>query len=145
MLSNVHAQELSTLVLNTQAQSDLGRAHAFRMDTSARKILASNVKRLRARKGWSQSDLATKSGIAQTAVSYCERPDGKSPTLDTLIGLAGAFGVPVWSLLVETDDLDPTRINTLNGIVQTYARLPADSQDQVSRVAEAESRYSKTV
>jgi transcriptional regulator with XRE-family HTH domain len=113
------------------------------MDTPTRRILASNVRRLRAQRQWSQTQLAVRAGIAQTVISYCEREDGKSPTLDTIEALANAFHVPVWALLIETDALDPAHINALAGIVKTYTTLPDSGQEQLSRVADAEARYAK--
>jgi len=144
MFADVHADDSSTLVLLLQDHSALPSEHDFLMDKETRRTLAENVKRLREAEGWAQVKLAQKAGIAQTAVSYVERPDKKSPTLDTICALAGAFGVPAWTLLIPSDNLDPSHMNDLNGIVETYTHLPSEGQDQVRRVAESESRYAKT-
>jgi transcriptional regulator with XRE-family HTH domain len=113
------------------------------MGTTTRKTVATNVRRLRKQRGWAQTDLANKSGVAQTTISSVERPEDKSPTLDTLSQLAEAFGIPPWTLLVDVDDLDPAHMRALDSLVRSFAKLPPAGQDQVSRVADAEARYAK--
>jgi transcriptional regulator with XRE-family HTH domain len=143
MFLDVHADQVSTKMLLTQSPNATASVHDFGMDTSTRKTVASNVKRLRLLRKWTQTDLAVKSGIAQTTISSVERAEEKSPTLDTLSQLAGAFDIPPWTLLVDADNLEPARMRAMDGLVRSFARLPPDGQDQVSRVADAEARYAK--
>lgn len=113
------------------------------MDTNTRAIVAANVKRLRLHLQWSQSALALKSRVAQTTISSVERPDDKSPTLETLSQLADAFGVPAWTLLIDADDLEPLRLRAMDKVVHAFANLPAEGQLELSRVADREARYAK--
>jgi transcriptional regulator with XRE-family HTH domain len=113
------------------------------MDRNTRQIVAANVRRLRNALNWSQSTLGKKAGIAQTAVSSVEQPDGKSPQLDTLEALATALNVPTWTLLIDADDLTAAKMTTLDVLAKSFAHLPASGQEQVTRVAEAEARYAK--
>ncbi|MBP8282886.1 MAG: helix-turn-helix transcriptional regulator [Chromatiaceae bacterium] len=113
------------------------------MDSTTRQIVATNVKRLRLARGLTQTALGEKSGTGQTTVSSVEKPDGKSPTIETLALLAKTLDVPEWTLLVDGSALDVAQIKALDVLVHTYAGLPSPSKDQVQRVAEAESRYSK--
>jgi transcriptional regulator with XRE-family HTH domain len=114
------------------------------MDADTRTIVAANVKRLRELRRWAQADLAAKSGLAQTTISSIERPAEKSPTLETLSQIADAFAIPPWTLLIDTDDLDPARMRAMDALVKSFTKLPPDGQAQISRVAEAETRYAKT-
>ena len=143
MILDVHAANVSTKMLTAQSPNVRANGDHLDMDSNTRKTVATNVKRLRALRGWTQTDLGTKSGIAQTTISSVERPEDKSPTLDTLSQLAAAFDVPPWTLLVDLDGLDAGRLRAMDGLVRSFAKLPPDGQDQVSRVAEAEMRYSK--
>lgn len=143
MFGNVHGIKSSTKVLKLQSHNVGLSAHPDWMDKTTRALVATNVKRLRKHAGWSQSDLSLKCGVAQTTISSVERLDDKSPTLDTLAALADAFGVPVWTLLIDADDLEPPRLRAMDHVVQAFARLPAEGQSELSRVAEREARYAK--
>jgi transcriptional regulator with XRE-family HTH domain len=114
---------------------------AVRMEADIRKLLAINVKALREHAGMSQTALGKKADIAQTAVSYCEQPDGKSPSLETLAKLAKALRVPSWWLLLDHGIPEAAQAQALGEIVSLCARLPPDGSAQVLRVAEAEARY----
>ena len=66
---------------------------------NARAVLAANLIRLRAEKGWSQEALAFECGLHRTFVAHCER-QVRNISLDNLERLAEAFGVPVHTLLL---------------------------------------------
>jgi transcriptional regulator with XRE-family HTH domain len=59
---------------------------------------AANVRRLRAKRNFSQKALAEKSGVSVSYVSMLERAQ-RSPPLETIEKLAKALGVPPSSLL----------------------------------------------
>jgi transcriptional regulator with XRE-family HTH domain len=59
---------------------------------------ATNIRRLRAKKGLSQKALADKVGISVSYVSMLERGQ-RSPPLETIEKMARALGVPPSSLL----------------------------------------------
>ena len=63
-----------------------------------REILAENMRRLRAARGWSQEELGERSGIHRTHIGALERVE-KQSTLRNLLKLADAFGVEAWELL----------------------------------------------
>jgi len=65
---------------------------------SARSVLAANLIRLRAEKGWSQEALAFESGLHRTFVAHVER-QARNISLDNLERLAQALGVPIYRLL----------------------------------------------
>ncbi|WP_199053927.1 helix-turn-helix domain-containing protein [Aquitalea sp. ASV15] len=71
-------------------------------DSSARQVraqLAANLIRLRREKGMSQEALALEAGLHRTFVAHVER-QARNISLDNLVRLADALGVPVHSLLM---------------------------------------------
>lgn len=144
MLADVHADNCSTLVLKPQRQGTDPVLHDFGMDKQTRKNLARNVKRFRELARLDQTELGTRAGIGQTTVSSVEKESGKSPTLVTLDSIAAALGIPTWTLLIDTDQMDKEQVKTLDSIVRSFVKIPGPGQDQINRVAEAEMRYAKT-
>ena len=75
--------------------------------------LATNLRRLRARRGLSLQQLADRAGIAKTTLFKIESGRG-NPTLDTLLALADFFAVTIAGL-IGTDDapaIDVVRAGT---------------------------------
>lgn len=66
---------------------------------SARKVLAVNLRILRAKRGWSQEYLALESGLHRTFVAHVER-EARNISIDNLEKLANALGVHVSELLI---------------------------------------------
>jgi transcriptional regulator with XRE-family HTH domain len=66
------------------------------VDVRAR--LATNLRRLRLEKGWSQEDYADRAGIHRTYVSDIER-GARNPTITVVEKLAKPLNVSVGSLL----------------------------------------------
>ena len=60
--------------------------------------IGGKIKRIRKSKGMSQSELAKKSGVAQSTLSYLEK-GSKHPQFDTLSAICKALGVSVLELL----------------------------------------------
>lgn len=147
MLSKVHSHHSSTLMLNRQSQSFGAHRHPYPMAPGTLKILASNLKRLRLEAKLNQTELGKKAGVAQTLISQLENAldeEKKSPTLTTIDKLATAFGVPAWTLLVDTDGASPSRLKSLDAVVSAYTKLSEEGQIAVDRIVEMESRYSIT-
>lgn len=71
----------------------------------AGRILAANLRTLRARAELSLSELARRSGIAKGTLSQLESGTS-NPTIETVFSLSNALGVPVSSLLTERLDPD---------------------------------------
>lgn len=69
-------------------------------DTGAR--LAHHVRLEREARGWSQADLAGRSGVSKAAISKIERED-MSPTAAILVRLAGAFDLTLAGLLLRAE------------------------------------------
>jgi transcriptional regulator with XRE-family HTH domain len=66
-----------------------------------RRLVGENVRRLRARKGWSQEQLAFESGLHRTYISGVER-GARNPTVMVLKELADALGASPADLLRPT-------------------------------------------
>jgi len=73
-------------------------------DSDTRTILAWNVRRLRVKAGWSQEELAIRSGLDRTYVSSLERKVW-NVSLSNIDKLAKALGVEAWVLLSPEDKL----------------------------------------
>jgi transcriptional regulator with XRE-family HTH domain len=69
-------------------------------DTAAR--IARRLRLERAARGWSQADLAARSGVAKATVSKIERQEA-SPTAAVLVRLAGAFDLTLAGLLLRAE------------------------------------------
>ena len=57
------------------------------------------IRELRERLGWSQSELARRSGVKQGVLSYIENGRTKHPRSDTLAARAAALSVPIEKLM----------------------------------------------
>jgi transcriptional regulator with XRE-family HTH domain len=64
------------------------------------------VRQLREDSGWTQERLAREAGITITCVSNLERGATKEPNIETVAGLAAAFGL-------EPGDLDARRLSEI--------------------------------
>ena len=76
--------------------------------STAIRILAANVRRLRKQRGWSQDTLASTARIDQNAVSLIEN-QRSNPTIVAIESLAKALEVPVAELLTPGTTLKRTR------------------------------------
>jgi len=61
-------------------------------------VVAGNIRKLRQAKGWSQDELAARSGLHRTYVGAIERSE-RNITLETLERLADALSIPAVTLL----------------------------------------------
>jgi transcriptional regulator with XRE-family HTH domain len=87
-----------------------------------RATLAGNIKTFRARRNWSQADLAERSELSIVYLSDIERGN-KWPYLDTLVKLAGAFNVEVYELLKPEHALPPTATTVLTRFTEDTAAI----------------------
>jgi transcriptional regulator with XRE-family HTH domain len=74
----------------------------FAMPNEIVKVVGENLKRLRAERTLSLSDLARASGVAKATLSALEGGRG-NPTLETLSALAAALQVPMGDLITAAD------------------------------------------
>ena len=58
-------------------------------------MLAKRVKESRAKKGWTQQQLAEKTGLSFNTITKIEQGIGDSPTLKTLVKLADALEMSI--------------------------------------------------
>jgi len=61
-------------------------------------LLAINIIRLRAARGWSQEALAFEAGLHRTFIAHVER-HARNISLDNIERIAGALGIEVFELL----------------------------------------------
>lgn len=107
--------------------------------------LGGRVKQRRNQLGWSQEELAQKSGIGQGTISKMERTDQESTTF--IVELAQALGVSATWLRTgvnEKSSRNSSKISEPNGkyelnektirLVEAYKNAPAELQDAVARV-----------
>lgn len=66
---------------------------------TARAVLATNMIRLRAERGWSQEALAFETGLHRTFIAHVER-QVRNVSLDNIERIATGFGLPTYRLLV---------------------------------------------
>jgi transcriptional regulator with XRE-family HTH domain len=66
----------------------------------ARAILGQNLRYAREQRGWSQEELAHRSGIHRTYISGLERGT-RNPTLNLIAAIADALDLPVAQLVEE--------------------------------------------
>lgn len=64
-----------------------------------KKNLAKNIKSLRTEKGWTQEELAEKSGVTYTTIIKLEQGVVDNPTLKTLESLAKVFQIDIDKLI----------------------------------------------
>ena len=70
------------------------------MAHKARKILARRLRELRAKKGWSQDELAAAAGLHRAWIGAIERAE-RNMGIDNLEKLAGTFGVSIADLFKD--------------------------------------------
>jgi len=75
-----------------------------RQATASLRALGERIGNLRDVRGWSQDDLAARSGIDLADVVEIERGD-RDPTLGTLERLAGCLGVTIGEIACGTERL----------------------------------------
>lgn len=71
---------------------------------NARDLLAANLKRLRAERGWSQEQLAHEAGLHRTFIAHVERKM-RNISIDNIERLAVALGVTPSLLLAEGEQV----------------------------------------
>lgn len=110
------------------------------MATDAKKLLAANVRKLMNERGWTQEDLAKKSGVAQRTISSIINTGNTS--IGKVTQIAGAFGLEAWVLLAP-HPVDTSTGKKLVGVLYDYLECGPSGRTQIERVAQAEVRYSR--
>lgn len=105
-----------------------------------RAILAANLGVLMERRGWTQTEVETASGVSQRYVSSILHGQ-QDCTIAILTSLAAAFNLPAWVLLVpgvSADLLDSQRLHLL---VTRYSLSGPEGQELLDRIAEREAHH----
>jgi len=89
---------------------------------SIRQVLAENVAKLKARRDWTQAQIASRGGLSQTHVGNVLRAE-VNPTTEILEGLSRAFGIPEWLLLVPNLPVELLDSNEVPAMLQTWLAL----------------------
>ena len=71
--------------------------------------LSDYIRKMRKRKGWSQRDLATASGISNAEISRIEAGKRKEPSSSVLKAIANALNIPVEELLQQAGVIEKGR------------------------------------
>ncbi|PJL25917.1 hypothetical protein B9Y64_15445 [Stenotrophomonas maltophilia] len=116
------------------------------MANDSSRTLADNVRRLMEAAGDTQAKVAKRAGLAQRSVgnvvTYGTTHE-TSPTLRTVDGIADAYGVPVWMLLLDQVPLEVLQSPELARLIDNYIKAPASARANIDRVADAEVRYAE--
>ncbi|WP_316876847.1 helix-turn-helix domain-containing protein [Ralstonia edaphi] len=70
---------------------------------NARQLLADSMRRLRAEQGWTQEELAHRSGLDRSFLAHVERC-ARNVSLDVIERIAAAFGRPIADLFLREDN-----------------------------------------
>jgi transcriptional regulator with XRE-family HTH domain len=95
---------MSSLGVTIDASNEKYNRHVERIVTQHLRVDYDGAKivTLRRKKGWSQAELARRSGIKQSSLWLIEEQVTKKPKATTLFGIASALGVPVREILRPT-------------------------------------------
>ena len=77
-------------------------------------MLSLNIKNLRAKRGWTQRDLAKKSGITHATILKLESGVNDNPTMKTLVALSEVFDVKIDELVNGKKPRKPRRMHLLD-------------------------------
>lgn len=91
---------------------------------SIREVLAANTRALMKRRGWTQTQVASKAGLSQTHVGNVLRRE-VDPTTAVLAGLGKAFGLPSWLLLVPELPIEVLDSQEVPALVKSYLEAAA--------------------
>lgn len=72
---------------------------------NARQLLADSMRRLRAEHGWTQEELAHRSGLDRSFLAHVERC-ARNVSLDVIERIAAAFELPIADLFREDKSTD---------------------------------------
>lgn len=112
------------------------------VDGEARKALAENVKKLMDDRGWNETQLEAKSGVAQRTINNLLKPErGISPTWGTIEKIAKALDVEPWMLTIPGIPLELLKNRSLARLVTCYMQADDKGREDTLRIAEIAVRY----
>lgn len=103
--------------------------------------LGTNIRSLRELKGWTQTEVADKIQVTQSAISQIENGKRSNLTLKNLARLAEVLGVEMNHLLKNVSEGDGLIASThvsasFKQVLQEVAKLDKDDQEKLSRLLE---------
>jgi DNA-binding XRE family transcriptional regulator len=93
-------QEAFKLAVDQARREHVESAFRTMRLAAKRRIFASNIRRIRLQRGWSQEALAARAGIHRTYMGSAERGE-RNVAIDNVCRIAWALGVPAFELLRE--------------------------------------------
>jgi transcriptional regulator with XRE-family HTH domain len=107
------------------------------MDQEHAKRLGKLIAEARGRQGWSASELARRSKVAQSTVFRLEQGEFLNPSPDTLAKLAEALGLNLSDVLLSAQYPITTELPSLPAYLRTkYRDLPAPAQAELQAYVE---------
>lgn len=103
---------------------------------TTRKVLSENLDALMLAKGWSAPVLERKSGVSDSTINNI-RSGGFNGTVDTIQGIAAAFGLPPWALLVPGLGVNCNG-QELNQLLERYIKASDEGRIAILRLALSE-------
>ena len=103
---------------------EAARAPPYPLDMGAAKesikeVLAKNTRALMTRRGWNQVQLGKRAGISQTHIGNVLRQEVE-PTTTIIAGLAKAFNLPEYMLLMPGLPVELLDSNEIPALLQTW-------------------------
>lgn len=102
-----------------------------------RKVLADNLRALKDRHGYTQTEIADKADISQRYVSSVLNQE-QDPTTEIVDALSRAFGLPTWLLLVPELSVELLDSQDIPLLVRHFAGADPDGQSALSKLAQRE-------
>jgi transcriptional regulator with XRE-family HTH domain len=113
------------------------------MSNNSRLIVAANVKSLRQHRNITQSQLARRSGLSQSAISGLENPAGKSPSISSLDAIADALSVSTPALLFTGVPAESLASSELRDLISAFFGASDEGRQVILRTAHNEARYAR--
>jgi len=82
-------------------------------------VFATVLKELMRQRGWSQQEIAKRSGISQKQISNL-LTGTQSPSLDTAEAIAQAFDLETWHMLIRATGLPPNDLVRLRRVIGAF-------------------------
>lgn len=108
---------------------------------AVRAVLAANLRALKDRRDWTQTEVANKAHISQRYVSSVLNQE-QAPTTEIVDALASAFGLPGWLMLVPDLPVELLDSQDLPLIIKHYLGAGPDGRALLDKLAEREFHHS---
>lgn len=126
-------------LLRQTATQRLYRCYVAPKRLNTRETLAKNLKTLMTIRGWTQVQLAEKSGVSQTMISsVLNARSGCS--VETADALGHAFGLTGWHLLMANLTEDLLKSKAVQRLLESYVSASPDGKALIDAIALRESQ-----